>query len=316
MTIEGYRPIILLLGPPGAGKGTQARFLRDTLGIPHIASGDLLRDHRRRGTPLGKAATAYMDRGDLVPDQMVVDMVMERLERPDARRGAFLDGFPRSRVQAQAVDEHLATMRSEVRLALYLDVATQVLVDRIAGRWLCPSCQATYPSHTGTAPNEGRCQACKDELYQRPDDHPDVVQNRIEVYLRETMPVVDHYARGDVMVRVDGNRSIEQVRSTLCASLGGVVRGQRRAHWHLYIGDRLQADDPASTWHGRTLCRRSVDSTHNTVRGSEADFHGHPCRHCFVELRPRQHPILELPTPPAPQERPAAQERPDQCKSM
>jgi adenylate kinase family enzyme len=244
-------------------------------------------------------------------------MVMDRLERPDALRGAFLDGFPRSRVQALAVDAHLAKMRSEVRLALYLDVATEILVERIAGRWLCPSCQATYPSLSGKAPNDGRCQACKDELYQRPDDHPEVVQKRIEVYLRETMPVVDHYAGGELMVRVDGNRSIEQVRATLCASLGGVVRGQRRSHWHLYISDRLQADDPASTWRGRTLCRRYVDSTHSTVRGTEADFHGRPCRHCFVELRPRQHPILELPTPPAaPQERPMAQDPPGKCKSM
>jgi adenylate kinase len=297
MTTDGYRPIILLLGPPGAGKGTQARFLRDTLGIPHIASGDLLREHRRRGTPLGKAATAFMDRGDLVPDQMVVDMVMDRLERPDAQRGAFLDGFPRSRVQAQAVDEHLARRRSEVRLALYLDVATEVLVDRIAGRWLCPSCQATYPSHSGTAPHGGRCQACKDELYQRPDDHPEVVQKRIEVYLRETLPVIDHYSRGDLMVRVDGNRSIELVRATLCASLGGVVRGHRRDHWHLYISDALRADDPGSRWHGRTLCRRLVDNVSTPVRGTEADFLSHPCRHCFVELRPRQRPIVELPTP-------------------
>jgi adenylate kinase len=313
MTIDGIRPIILLLGPPGAGKGTQARFLRDTLGIPHIASGDLLREHRRRGTPLGKAATAYMDRGELVPDQMVVDMIMERIDRPDAQRGAFLDGFPRSRVQALAVDEHLAKLQSEVRQALYLDVATEVLVNRIAGRWLCPSCQATYPSQSGKAPNEGRCQACKDELYQRPDDHPDVVQKRIKVYLRETMPVVDHYGRKDVMVRVDGNRSIEAVRATLCASLGGVVRGQRRSHWHLYISDALRAAREGTTWHGRTLCRRYVDSTHNTVSGTEADFHGHPCRHCFVELRPRQRPILELPTavPAQPQI-----ERTGQCKSM
>jgi len=309
MTSDGTRPIILLLGPPGAGKGTQARFLRDTLGIPHIASGDLLREHRRRGTPLGKAATAYMDRGDLVPDQMVVDMVMERLERPDAQRGAFLDGFPRSKVQALAVDEHLAKLHAEVRLALYLDVAKEVLVDRIAGRWLCPSCQATYPSHSGTAPNEGRCQACMDELYQRPDDHPEVVQKRIEVYLQETMPVIDHYGASNLVVRLDGNRSIEQVRATLCASLGCVVRGHRRSHWHLYISDALHADVEGTKWHGRTLCRRYVDSTHSTVRGDEYDFHAHPCRHCFIELRPRQRPILELPPPPVSLDRPEQSQR-------
>lgn len=309
MTTAGYRPIVLLLGPPGAGKGTQARFLRDTLAIPHIASGDLLREHRRRGTPLGRAATAYMDRGDLVPDQMVVDMVMDRLRRPDAERGAFLDGFPRSRVQALAVDEQLAAMHSEVRLVIYVDVATEALVRRIAGRWLCPSCQATYPSASGRPPGDGRCQACKDELYQRPDDHPEVVQKRIEVYLRETLPVIDHYAQLGLMVQVDGNRSIELVRASLCASLGGVIRGHRRGHWHLYVSDHLRADQDGSRWHGRTLCRRYVDSSSGRIRGTESDFRVHPCRHCFLELRPRQRPIVELPTP-------LTADRPEQSQSM
>ena len=140
MNGDGIRPIVLLLGPPGAGKGTQARFLRDTLAIPHLASGDLLRDHRRRETPLGLTAQEYMDRGDLVPDQLVIDMVMERLGRQDAQRGALLDGMPRTRAQAEIVDQMLAERKSAVRTALYLDVPTPVLVERIAGRWLCPSC--------------------------------------------------------------------------------------------------------------------------------------------------------------------------------
>jgi hypothetical protein len=219
-------------------------------------------------------------------------------------------------VQALAVDEHLAKMHAEVRLALYLDVAKEVLVDRIAGRWLCPSCQATYPSHSGTAPHEGKCQACMDDLYQRPDDHPEVVQKRIEVYLQETMPVIDHYAASNLVVRLDGNRSIEQVRATLCASLGGVVRGHRRSHWHLYISDALHADRDGTKWHGRTLCRRYVDSTHSTVRGTEDDFHIHPCRHCFIEIRPRQRPILELPTQPLQMERQDVLERPEQSQRM
>ena len=298
MTAGGYRSIILLLGPPGAGKGTQARFLRDALAVPHIASGDLLRDHRQRGTPLGHAAQAYMDRGDLVPDQLVVDMVMERLDRDDARRGALLDGFPRTRAQAQVVDDDLAARGSIVRVALYLEVPTEVLVERIAGRWLCPSCQATYPSHSSAPPGDGRCVACRDRLYQRADDRPEVVQKRIAVYLRETLPVVDHYARRGLLVRVDGSRSIEAVRTTLCSDLGGVVRGRRRDHWHLYMIHQFRPDDGRSAWHGRTLCGKFVDSLSGRERGSEDSFRAHPCRRCRLVLRARQGPIAHVPVSP------------------
>jgi adenylate kinase len=305
MTTDGYRPIILLLGPPGAGKGTQARFLHHALAIPHIASGDLLRDHRQRGTPLGTAAQAYMDRGDLVPDRLVVEMVMDRLERDDARRGALLDGFPRTLTQAQVVDDDLTARRSIVRVALYLEVPTAVLVERIAGRWLCPSCHATYPSHSSAPPDDGRCVACRDQLYQRPDDHPEVVHRRIEVYLRETLPVVEHFARRGLLVRVDGNRSIEAVRITLCSNLGGVVHGLRHDHWHLYLSDQFHADDGRSNWHGRTLCGRVVDSRSGRERGSEDDFHARPCRRCHHALRARQGPIPQVPVPPTAQPRTA-----------
>ncbi len=297
MTIPQTRPMILLLGPPGAGKGTQARFLHNTLAIPHVASGDLLREHRRRGTALGLAAQEFMDRGDLVPDEMVVKMVMDRLQRSDAVRGALLDGFPRSSVQASTLDALLAERGSVVQTALYLDVPTEVLVQRIAGRWLCPSCQATYPSkaHTTAAPGDGRCVDCKDLLYQRPDDRPEVVQQRLEVYLRETLPVVEHYTERGVLVRVDGGRAIDRVRATLCTSLGGAVRGHHHDRWHLYISSRLRADDVSGPWQGRTLCGRRVADRTGHRRGGEADFLSHSCRHCYQELRPRQRPILELP---------------------
>jgi adenylate kinase len=291
MTINGFRPIVLLLGPPGAGKGTQARFLRDTLTIPHIASGDLLREHRRRGTPLGVAAQAYMDDGDLVPDQLVVDMVMDRLDRDDAARGALLDGFPRTRAQAQVVDDHLTARDSGVRAALYLDVPTPVLVERIAGRWLCPSCQATYPGRASGPPGDGTCVACRDQLYQRPDDRPDVVQHRIEVYLSATLPVIDHYASRGVLARIDGHRPVTAVRTTICAGLGGVVHGRRRDRWHLFINDELRAVQAGSSWHGRTLCGHLVNSLSDPHLGTEDDFHGHPCRECHQALRARQGPV-------------------------
>jgi adenylate kinase len=288
--------MILLLGPPGAGKGTQARFLHLARAIPHIASGDLLRDHRRRGTPLGLAAQAFMDRGDLVPDEMVVSMVMDRLQRGDAVRGALLDGFPRSSAQARTMDELLAERGSAVQTALYLDVPTELLVQRIAGRWLCPSCQATYPSQASTPPGDGRCVACKDRLFQRPDDRPEVVQQRLEVYLRETLPVVEHYAARGVLVRIDGSREIDKVRATLCVSLGGVVRGHHHERCHLYFSSRLRADDGDGPWQGRTLCGRRVADRTGHRRGRESDFLAHPCRQCYQELRPRQRPIVELPS--------------------
>lgn len=287
MTDDGHRPIILLLGPPGAGKGTQARFLRDTLDIPHVASGDLLRDHRRLGTPLGVAAQAYMDSGDLVPDQLVIDMVIERLEQPDAQRGALLDGFPRTRSQAEVIDEMLAARRSSVRTALYLNVPTPVLVERIAGRWLCPSCQASYPGRSSGPPGNGTCVECRDRLYQRPDDRPAVVQHRIEVYLTSTMPVVNHYARRGLLVTVDGDRSVSTVRSTLCVSLGGVVLGRRRERWHLFINHALQAVASNTTWRGRTLCGHLVNSRSDPRLGSEDDFRAHPCHACHVAIRAR-----------------------------
>ena len=291
------RQIILLLGPPGAGKGTQARFLHETLNVPHIASGDLLREHRRRGTELGMAAQEYMDRGDLVPDQLVVDMIMDRLRRDDARRGALLDGFPRTRAQAEVLDANLGETSSTVGAALYLDVPLEVLVQRIAGRWLCPSCQATYPGHADGPPGDGSCIVCGGQLYQRPDDRPAVVQKRIEVYLRETLPVIDHYADLGRLVRVDGTRSIVDVRATLCISMGGVVRGRRRSHWHLYIEDRLRAGPEVAGWHGRTLCHRFVGAADGRERGSEQNFAEHPCRQCRAALRSRQGPITRAPTP-------------------
>ena len=287
MTGDGIRPIVLLLGPPGAGKGTQARFLRDTLAIPHLASGDLLRDHRRLGTPLGVAAQEYMDRGDLVPDQLVIDMVMERLSRPDAQRGALLDGMPRTRAQAEIVDEMLAERGRAVRTALYLDVPTPVLVERIAGRWLCPSCQATYPGRSSDPPGNGTCVECRDRLYQRQDDRPEVVQHRIEVYLSATTPVIDHYARRGLLVTIDGNRSVSTVRMSLSISIGGVVRGRRRVRWHLFVSHDFRAVSADEPWHGRTLCGHLVNSRTDPHLGTEDEFRTHPCHECHVAIRSR-----------------------------
>jgi adenylate kinase len=212
--------VVLLIGPPGAGKGTQARCLSRALDIPHVASGDLLREHRRRGTPLGRTARAYMDQGELVPDDLVVQMVIERLARPDADRGVLLDGFPRTLTQARALDGELAERGGGVTAALFLDVPTDALVERLSGRRVCIGCQGTFHTVLQPLPFDGTCPQCGDRLVQRPDDEPGVVARRIDVYHQQTAPVVEHYRAGGVLRLVDGRGSVEQTQSRALDQLG------------------------------------------------------------------------------------------------
>jgi adenylate kinase len=218
MGLQRRDNVVLLLGAPGAGKGTQAPFMADALGVPHIASGDLLREHRARGTQLGRVAQAYMDRGDLVPDSLVVDMISARLDEPDARRGALLDGFPRTLAQDEALEARLARRGSGVPAAIYVEVPLEVLVDRLAGRWLCGGCHASYHELFHPPERLGACDQCEGELYQRSDDKREVVANRVSVYLRDTLPVVESYERRGLLRRVDGNRPIEVVRRALLSA--------------------------------------------------------------------------------------------------
>jgi adenylate kinase len=200
--------VALLIGPPGAGKGTQARYISQALGIPHVASGDLLREHRHRGTPLGLTARAYMDQGELV-----VQMVIERLARPDADCGVLLDGFPRTLAQARALDVELAERGGGVTSALFLDVPTDVLVERLSGRRVCIGCQSTFHVVLQQLPFDGSCPHCGDRLVQRPDDAPSVIACRVTVYQQQTGPVLDYYGARGVLRRVDGGGSVEQTRS-------------------------------------------------------------------------------------------------------
>lgn len=278
---------MLLLGGPGAGKGTQARFLARILGVPHVASGEILREHGRHGTPLGNAARAYMDRGDLVPDRLVIDMIVERLDRSDAERGALLDGFPRTLAQAEALDRRLSERSEAVRAAVYLEVSKDVLIARLAGRWLCSSCQAVYHEGTTPAAADGVCSACGDRLYQRPDDRRSVVEKRVEVYFRETLPMIEHYAARGLLRRIDGERSVEEVRAALAASLGGVVRGRRRARWHVFVAHPDAGEGPG-LWPDRTLCGKYVAGPTERETGSLDDFRTDPCRRCRHALRVRQ----------------------------
>lgn len=211
---------ILIVGAPGAGKGTQARFVSEALGIPHVSTGDLLREHRRRGTVLGLTAQYYMDRGDLVPDDLVFGMVMDRFDRQDAERGLLLDGFPRTLAQAQALDSGLRARLGSVRGVLYLDVPASALVGRLSGRRMCIACRGTFNVAAHPLPLDGTCPACGDRLFQRPDDTPAVVTHRVDVYLQETTPVLDHYEQQGLLYRVAGDRSIEAIRDELLAIVG------------------------------------------------------------------------------------------------
>ena len=294
--MEAHRQVVLLLGAPGAGKGTQARFVGDILGVPHVASGDLLREHRRRGTELGRAAQAYMDRGDLVPDQLVIDMVMDRLERHDARRGALLDGFPRTKSQAEALDRTFEERGGGVRATIYLDVPKATLIARLAGRWICGTCQSTYHERFSPPRVAGICDSCGGELGQRPDDRLEVVENRVEVYLRETLPVIEHYEAHGGLHRVDGDRPIQVVRAGLCAALGGVVRGQRHDRWHLFVEHEPIDDANAGRWIGRTICGKYVERSDKRVFGSAEAFEANPCRECWHALRAHRSPTpLDVP---------------------
>jgi adenylate kinase len=210
MGLHQHGDVVLLLGAPGAGKGTQARFLADTLGVPHVASGDLLRDHRQRGTDLG----------DLVPDELVVDMIVDRLDMPDATAGALLDGFPRTVAQADALDARLKEGSGAVRAAVYVEVATEVLIERLAGRWVCRGCHATFHELYNPPAVAAVCDTCGGELYQRADDKREVVANRVAVYLRDTLPVVERYERHGALKRIDGSQPIDIVRHSLRQVLG------------------------------------------------------------------------------------------------
>ena len=170
---------------------------------------------RNLATTLGHAAQEYMDRGDLVPDTLVVDMIVDRLNEPDATRGALLDGFPRTLHQAQALEERLRERDGRVRTAIYVEVPPDVLIERLAGRWLCRTCQTSFHSVFNPPARNGVCDACGGKLYQRPDDKREVVANRVAVYLRDTLPVIERYAARGVLQRVDGNQSIDAVKSAL-----------------------------------------------------------------------------------------------------
>jgi len=214
--------VLVLLGAPGAGKGTQAHILARHLGLPRVATGDLFRAAAREGTPLGIAAKAYMERGELVPDEVTVGMLLERLGAPDAGRGVILDGFPRTRSQAEALDRALVERGSAVEAALLVDVPADELLLRLSGRWLCEAAGHTFHETAYPPRVPGVCDICGSRLIQRDDDRPAVVQARLEKQLGALADVVEHYRTAGVLQAVDGRRPIAAVASDLLDAIDPV----------------------------------------------------------------------------------------------
>jgi adenylate kinase len=216
---------LLLMGGPGAGKGTQAQVLREKFGLPPVASGDLFRDNLKRQTPLGQLAKKYMDRGELVPDDVTISMIRERLQQSDAHQGAMLDGFPRTVAQAEALDGLLAEFGGRVNLALHIKLPEPVLLARLSGRWTCrgPE-QHTYHMLFNPPKRDRVCDVDGTELYQRADDTAEVQSRRIRVFFEQTAPLIEFYRERGLLREIDGEQPIDKVAGDLVAAVDGALQ--------------------------------------------------------------------------------------------
>ena len=202
---------LILLGPPGAGKGTQAKMMIDKYQIPQISTGDILRAALKERTPLGLKAKEYMDKGLLVPDEVVIDIIRERLKEPDCRNGYILDGFPRTVAQAQALDKVLADMHSAIDHVISIEVDKGELIKRLTGRRTCRQCGRGYHVIFDPSLNKDLCDKCQGELYQRDDDNEDTVRNRLDVYDSQTFPLIQYYKEKNLLRSIEGQGSIQQI---------------------------------------------------------------------------------------------------------
>ncbi len=210
---------LVLLGPPGVGKGTQAQILSKELHLAHVSSGDLFRENFKNDTELGRLAKSYMDKGDLVPDDVTIRMIRERLKRQDCRAGAILDGFPRTPAQADALCPMLAEFNGEINAVPYITADENILAERLAGRWTCRASGHIYNEKTNPPKQAGVCDVDGSELYQREDDKADTVKTRIRVYAEQTMPLVEYYRKQGKLIEINGAQEVEQVTRDLLAAL-------------------------------------------------------------------------------------------------
>jgi len=211
---------IVLLGPPGAGKGTQAKSISNRYSIPHISTGDIFRSNISENTPLGVEAKKYMDNGQLVPDEVTINMVKDRLQQDDCKNGYLLDGFPRTVHQAEALQEFLQERQEKIDTALLIEVPMNFILERMTGRRVCPSCGASYHMKFNPTKTQGKCDVCGSDVIQRKDDSEETVNERLDVYQRQTQPLIDFYKERNQLSVVDGTKAINEVFQSICNLLG------------------------------------------------------------------------------------------------
>jgi len=210
---------IVLLGPPGVGKGTQARILSEETGLMHVSSGDLFRENLKNQTELGKLAKSFMDKGELVPDDVTINMIKDRISRPDCKAGAVLDGFPRTPAQADALEVMLKSFEGAVNAVPYITAAEHILVERASGRWTCRANGHIYHEKFNPPKQARVCDIDGSEVYQRDDDKVETVTKRIRVYLEQTMPLVEYYRKAGKLIEIDGTQAVEEVTKVLLSAL-------------------------------------------------------------------------------------------------
>ena len=210
---------LVLLGPPGAGKGTQASAIVNEYKIPHISTGDMFRENINNNTDLGKEAKKYMDQGNLVPDELVVSMVADRIKKDDCKDGFLLDGFPRTLVQGEELDKVLSSLGLKLDRVINLDLDESVVVERIIGRRICPECGATYHVKFNPPKEENICDKCSSKLLQREDDTKEVVEQRYRVYEEQTEPLIDYYEKQNLIMNIDGSKDIDEISKDIIEGL-------------------------------------------------------------------------------------------------
>ena len=211
---------IIMLGAPGAGKGTQAKMIAEKCGSPHISTGDIFRANIKNGTELGAKAKEYMDKGLLVPDELVCDLVVDRIQQADCEKGYILDGFPRTIPQAEALEAALNAIEQKLDYAIDIDVPDENIINRMSGRRACVGCGATYHVVFNPTKVEGKCDVCGESLILRDDDKPETVKKRLDVYHTQTQPLIDFYSARKVLVEVDGTQSMDKVFEDIMKILG------------------------------------------------------------------------------------------------